>query len=229
MSGDPDETREPLVAGSQDPALTALEDALRAALPAHRIALSPIGGEAGLAALARGEVHAAAVCGVLPDGVLGLRLTIARRAVGLVVARGNPLGIRTLDDLLRADVRTPPEVERSAVRLSSRTLPVASATATVTNGAPVVHGGRHGGGLQQELSSLAVAAAVQSGLADAGIGTAAAAAALGIDFVPVADEDVVLLLREDFADSDAGRALLDAARGARFRTALGALPGYAAV
>ena len=216
-----------LVAGSHDPALAALEDALREASPAHRIALSPVGGDAGLAALARGEVHAAAVCGALPDGVPGLRLTLARRAVGLVVARGNPLGLRTHDDLRRSGVRTPPEVERSAVRLSSRTLS-ATATSAPSSGAPVAHGGRHGGGLQQELSSLAVAAAVQSGLADAGIGTEAAAAALGIDFVPLADEDVVLVLRDDFTASAAGRALLDAARGARFRAKLGELPGYAA-
>lgn len=217
-----------LVAGSHDPVLAALEDALREASPAHRIALSPVGGDAGLAALARGEVHAAAVCGALPDDVPGLRLTLARRAVGLVVARGNPLGLRTLDDLRRSGVRTPPEVERSAVRLSSRTLSAASATAPPSNGAPVAHGGRHGGGLQQELSSLAVAAAVQSGLADAGIGTEAAATALGIDFVPLAEEDVVLLLRDDFAASAAGRALLEAARDARFRAKLGELPGYAA-
>ena len=216
-----------LVAGSHDPALAALEDALREASPAHRIALSPVGGDAGLAALARGEVHAAAVCGALPDGVPGLRLTLARRAVGLVVARGNPLGLRTHDDLRRSGVRTPPEVERSAVRLSSRTLS-ATATSAPSSGAPVAHGGRHGGGLQQELSSLAVAAAVQSGLADAGIGTEAAAAALGIDFVPLADEDVVLVLRDDFTASAAGRALLDAARGVRFRAKLGELPGYAA-
>lgn len=215
-----------LVAGSHDPALAVLEDVLREASPTYRIVLSPVGGEAGLAALARAEVHAAAVCGALPASVSGLRLTVARRAVGLVVAPGNPLGLRTLHDLRRAGVRTPPEVERSAVRLSSRTL-AATPTAAAQD-VPVVHGGRHGGGLQQELSSLAVAAAVQSGLADTGIGTAAAAAALGVDFVPLADEDVVLVLRDDFAESAAGRALREAARGARFRAALAELPGYRA-
>jgi hypothetical protein len=133
---------------------------------------------------------------------------------------------------VRAEVRTPPEVERSAVRIASRTLPDARATrpheARAAHEAHVARGGRHGGGAQQELSSLAVAAAVQSGLADVGVGTAAAAAALGIDFVPLADEDVVLVVRADFADSDAGRALLDAARSERFGDALRALPGHSA-
>lgn len=253
-----------LVAGSHDPALAVLEDVLRESSPEHRLALSPVGGEAGLVALARDEVHAALVCGALPEGVRGSLSTasssaravllLARRAVGIVVAAGNPLGIRGIDDLRRPDVRTPPEVERSAVRIASRVL---DAAATVAHGggpgasalvaqrardvadgtehaprsapevaARVVHGGRHGGGVQQELSSLAVAAAVQSGLADAGIGTAAAAAALGVDFVPLADEDVVLVLRPDCAEGSTGRALLAAVRSERFAARLAALPGY---
>jgi hypothetical protein len=132
-------------------------------------------------------------------------------------------------------VRTPPEVERSAVRLSSRT-PLglareeaaadANGTSRAHDAASVAHGGRHGGGAQQELSPLAVAAAVQSGLADVGIATAAAAAALGIDFVPLADEDYVLVLREDFAASAAGCALVAAANDARFVAALAGLTGY---
>ena len=221
-----------LVAGSHDPALGVLEDVLRAASPELRIVVSPVGGEAGLAALARGEVHAVAVCGALPGDVSGVIVPLARRAIGLVVAAGNPLGIRALDDLARADVRTPPEVERSAVRIASRTLSGAGgvhpAEARAAHDAHVARGGRHGGGAQQELSSLAVAAAVQSGLADVGVGTAAAAATLGIDFVPLADEDVVLVLRADFAASGAGRALLDAARSARFRALLDAVPEGAA-
>jgi len=219
-----------LVAGCHDPALGELEDVLRATSPQYRIVLSPVGGEAGLAALARGEVHAAAVCGGQPAAAPGVVVPLARRAVGLVVAAGNPLGIRTLDDLRRGDVRTPPEVERSAVRIASRTLSGSGGArpgeSRAGHDAHVARGGRHGGGAQQELSSLAVAAAVQSGLADVGVGTAAAAAALGIDFLPLADEDVALVLRADFAASGAGRALLDAARGERFRDALRALPGY---
>jgi putative molybdopterin biosynthesis protein len=223
-----------LVAGSHDPALAVLEDVLRASAPEYRIALSPVGGAAGLDALARGEVHAAAICGALTESVPGRVVRLARRAVGLVVAAGNPLGIRTLDDLQRADVRTPPEVERSAVRLSSRTL-AEPGHASAANGADgehdapsIAHGSRHGGGAQQELSPLAVAAAVQSGLADVGIATAAAAAALGSDFVPLADEDYVLVLREDFAATVAGRALVETAHGAAFAAALGVLPGYGA-
>jgi len=72
----------------------------------------------------------------------------------------------------------------------------------------------------------AVAEAVRSGLADAGIGVAAAAAALGLDFVPLEIEDYDLVLREDFAASDGGKALLAALRSDEFRARLAVLGGY---
>jgi putative molybdopterin biosynthesis protein len=83
--------------------------------------------------------------------------------------------------------------------------------------------GPHGGG---EATPMAAAAAVQSGLADAAPGYAWAAHALGLGFVPLGTEDVELVLRADFAASEAGVALAGAVRDRRFRDALAARAGY---
>ena len=73
---------------------------------------------------------------------------------------------------------------------------------------------------------MAVAAAVRSGLVDVGLGVRSSAAALGLDFVPLEREDYDLVLRADFADGDAGRALLAVIGGEPFRAAVQRLPGY---
>jgi len=243
-----------VLAGSNDPVLAVLEDVVRARRPEVALAVRPLGSGGGLAALERGEVHGASVCVASPDGgateraandgvandgaandgvandgvandgaavVSWLRrlratrdvvvLHVVRRRAGLIVAPGNPLGLRAADDLHRPDVRTPPEVERSAVRHRAR--PVA-----MTSLGP-------SGSEELEMTALALASAVQSGLADAAFGSGAAAAALGLGFVPLAEEEHLLVLRGDLARSDAGRALVAALGSAEFRDAAARLAG----
>jgi putative molybdopterin biosynthesis protein len=249
-----------LIAGAQDPALGVLEDALRASSPRHRLAVESLEEEAALLALERGEAHAAAV--TLPVGEGGTTAVeellasggfalepLATRAVGLIVAAGNPLGLRGAEDLTRPGVRPVPELMRGGVRLvppaalrpgegARRRAGVAAAknaSRADAGDAPEAASAavREGPGAapapeeRQQLSAAAIAAAVQSGLADVGVGVEPAAAALGIDFVPLRREDLALVLRPDFLGSDAGRALLEAARSADFAAAVKLLPGYA--
>jgi len=79
---------------------------------------------------------------------------------------------------------------------------------------------------REEFTHMGVAVAVRSGIADAGLGIRQAAAALGLDFVPVASEDYDLVLLEDFAAGPLGRLLLDAIRSAEFAQAVTTLAGY---
>jgi putative molybdopterin biosynthesis protein len=73
---------------------------------------------------------------------------------------------------------------------------------------------------------MAVAVAVASGLADAGLGIRQAAAALGLDFVPLEVEDYDLVLLRSFAESDPGSKLLATVRSPQFAAAVGRLAGY---
>ena len=228
-----------LVAGSHDPVLGVLEDALRTTAPVHKLATSSVGSWAGLLALARAEVHvattasadfappdddatraAARALAALHDARGIVVIHLVARAVGLVVAPGNPLGLRSVTDLLRADVRTPPEVERSAVRMLGRV-----GAALSRAGAPLA-GVSEAAIEEQELAPIAVAIAVQSGLADAGLCSASAAAALGLGFVPVTHEDYDLVLTREVVASPLGEALVAAVRSAAFRAAVAQLTGY---
>jgi len=75
---------------------------------------------------------------------------------------------------------------------------------------------------------VAVAAAVASGVADAGLGIEAAAAQFKLAFVPLIDEDYYLLCRKDALDSAAVLRLRELLAGPAWRAALGSLPGCTA-
>jgi putative molybdopterin biosynthesis protein len=78
---------------------------------------------------------------------------------------------------------------------------------------------------REEHTHLAVAAAVASGRADAGLAIQAAARAFGLDFLPVADEPYDLVVRTADVESVLAPllALLD---DSGFRDAIEALGGY---
>jgi putative molybdopterin biosynthesis protein len=78
----------------------------------------------------------------------------------------------------------------------------------------------------EEFTHLAVAAAVASGVADGGLGIAAAAQALELDFVPLFVERYDLVIPEVHYESERLRPLLELLQEARFRQAVAALPGY---
>ena len=73
---------------------------------------------------------------------------------------------------------------------------------------------------------MAVAVAVASGLADVGLGVLSAARALGLDFIPVGEEQYDLIFLLSFFESDGGKNLLDVIGTAAFRQAVESLGGY---
>jgi putative molybdopterin biosynthesis protein len=79
---------------------------------------------------------------------------------------------------------------------------------------------------QEEYTHLGVAAAVASGRADCGLGIAAAAQALDLDFVPLFQERYDLVIPKQFAESDLLAPLFGLLTDARFREAVSQLTGY---
>jgi putative molybdopterin biosynthesis protein len=82
-------------------------------------------------------------------------------------------------------------------------------------------------GYEREVTThIAVALAVKSGEADAGMCVYSAAKALGLPFVPVAHERYELALRREHADDPRLVTLIEAVRSASFRDILARLGGY---
>ena len=82
-------------------------------------------------------------------------------------------------------------------------------------------------GYEREVTThIAVALAVKCGEADAGMCVYSAAKALGLAFVPVADERYELAIRREHADDPRIKALIDAIRSPEFKAILNRLGGY---
>ena len=79
---------------------------------------------------------------------------------------------------------------------------------------------------QEEYTHLGVAAAVASGRADCGLGIAAAAQALDLDFVPLFQERYDLVIPKRFAEDDLLAPLFSLLADSTFRNAVSQLTGY---
>jgi len=79
---------------------------------------------------------------------------------------------------------------------------------------------------REEFNHLAVAASVAAGSADVGLGIRAAAAALGVDFIPLAQESYDLAIPEYFLHSPPCQALLEIITSKSFRAVVEKMGGY---
>jgi putative molybdopterin biosynthesis protein len=227
----PDEIERTIVhIGSHDLTLDLLAQSLRVAEAGRRFVSANAGSLGGLIALRRGEAHLAGshlldpetgeynisyVKQYLSDTPVVL-VTLLRREQGLIVAKGNPKQIESLVDLARPDVRCVNRQRGAGTRV------LLDYRLGVLGIAPdQVHGYQ-----REEYTHLAVAAAVQSGVADCGLGVRAAARALDLGFVSVEWERYDLVIPQTYYDSELIKPLLDLIRGEAFRRAVAELPGY---
>ena len=79
---------------------------------------------------------------------------------------------------------------------------------------------------EEEYTHLGVAAAIASGRADCGLGIAAAAQALDLEFIPLFQERYDLVIPRQFAEDDLLAPLFRLLEERRFREAIAQLPGY---
>lgn len=140
----------------------------------------------------------------------------ARRSQGLMVAKGNPLGLHSLGDLAAQGARFVNRALGTGTRVLFDEL-------LAQQGIPSsrIQGYRH-----TETSHAAVAQAIASGQADAGMGIEAAARARGLDFVPLVVEDYHLVCLKSALDEPAVQALCAVLQHAGWLQQLQQLPGY---
>jgi putative molybdopterin biosynthesis protein len=140
----------------------------------------------------------------------------AHRTQGLIVARGNPLRLRALADLTRADVRYVNRAVGTGTRvLLDELLAHAGIAASAVQGYD-----------SQEPSHSAVAQAVAARAADAGLGIEAAARAKGLGFVALTQERYHLVCLKSELETPAVQALRQALKSDEWTRALNDLPGY---
>ena len=197
---------------------------------ATRLSSANVGSQGGLVALRRGEAHLAGshlldpetgeynlsyIERYLPDTPVVLVAFVGREQ-GLIVQPGNPRNLRTLADLGQPSV-TFVNRQRGA---GTRVLLDFEIGKIGLDPAEIA------GYEREEFTHLAVAAAVVSGVADCGLGIAAAAHALKLDFVPLFKERYDLVIPQVYYASELLAPLLELLHDPRLRAEVAALPGY---
>jgi molybdopterin molybdotransferase/putative molybdopterin biosynthesis protein len=217
--------------GSHDNALDVLGNFLRKKHPELFLSSAHVGSMGGLLALKRGEAHLAgthlldeetgeynvgSVRKLLPDTRIVL-VNLVYRTQGFIVPKGNPKGVKGFEDLKREDVvfvnRQAGAGTRLLTDLFLKKLKIDPNS---------VKGYHH-----EEFTHMAVAADVLSGAADTGLAVLSAAQALGLDFVPVAQERYDLAIPQAYYETPALQALLGVIReDGEFRDRIVAMGGY---
>jgi len=132
------------------------------------------------------------------------------------VAKGNPKRIESLADLAREDVSYVNRQRGAGTRvLLDYHLKQLGISSEQVQGYD-----------QVEYTHLAVAAAVLSGRADCGLGVAAAAQALELDFIPLYQEQYELVIPKAHLEGDLLAPLFDLMHDKNFRQAVAAMRGY---
>jgi putative molybdopterin biosynthesis protein len=196
----------------------------------RRVASANVGSIGGLVALRRGEAHLAGahlldpetgeynlpyIRKYLPDTPVRV-ISLVGRDQGLMVPRGNPKGIESLEDLTKPDVRFVNRQRGAGTRIL---LDYHLEQAGIPK--HEIQGYDH-----EEYTHLNVAAAVSSGRADSALGIAAAAHALDLDFIPLFQERYDLIIPKEYADQELLAPLLDVLDDPEFRAMVASLPGY---
>lgn len=216
--------------GSHDLTLDLLAQFLSEQAGGFRLMSANVGSLGGLIALRRGEAHLAGSHLLDPQtgqyndsyiqrylpGLEVVVLSLVGREQGWILPPGNPKQIKGWADVSNADVQIVNRQRGAGTRLlldyelSQRGIDPSQVQ----------------GYEREEYTHLAVAAAVASGSADAGLGIRAAARALNLDFIGMAAEQYELVIPRPFYESDLLGPLLDLLHNDRFKKAVGDMPGY---
>ncbi len=143
----------------------------------------------------------------------------AQRTQGLMVAKGNPLGLHSLQDLAARQARFANRALGTGTRVVLDELLTRAATPAAS-----INGYEH-----TEPSHAAVANAVAAGQFDAGLGIAAAAQQVGLDFVPLVEERYHLVCLKSALTQPGTLALLQLLKMPEWQSTMQSIPGYKAL
>lgn len=219
-----------VIIGSHDNTLDLLGDQIRQENSDVNISSSHVGSMGGLMAIKKGGCHMAGahlldpldgsynlsyVKKYLPDHKVRI-VNLVMREQGLIVPKGNPANIQSIQELKSGNFRFINRQPGSGTRIlfDYKLKQLGIEVGDIL------------GYENDEYTHMSVAVAVLSGRAHAGLGIKAAANALGLDFIPIITESYDLIIPERFFESPKVQVLLDTIATDAFKERVLALGGY---
>lgn len=219
-----------VVIGSHDPLLDELANLIHLENNNVYMSSAHVGSMGGIMAVRRGEAHAAG-CHLLdtesgeynrafikkyfPNGGVKLLRCVGRQQ-GLMLQKGNPLGIEKFADIARPGLRYVNRQKGSGTRILTDYL----CKKEGLNPDDIY------GYEREELTHTSVAAQLASGSADAGMGIYSAAKLYELDFLPVCIEEYDLLIPDHAWDSPMLRQMIATLQSPVFREKILSMGGY---
>ena len=223
-----DVSRTIVCTGSHDLLLDVISDLMSGEGGGVRLSSTHVGSLGGLMALRRGEAHMTPthlldedtgvynesyIKKLFPDEEMLLVKGVGRTQ-GIMVAPGNPLGIKGVEDLTRVKYVNRQRGAGTRVLLDYK-LKQAGIDPSEIDG--------YGA---EAATHMAVAAQVAGGEADCGMGVYSAAHAMGLDFIPVGEEEYDFAMRPETYELPEMQCFLRLLGSDEFRAKLEELGGY---
>jgi putative molybdopterin biosynthesis protein len=214
--------------GSHDLMLDIIADMLPALHSEALLSSSHVGSMGGLMALKNGEAHIAPIhqldeetgaynIPIVKKLFAGKQMALIKgvgRTQGLIVKRGNPLNIQSLEDLTRCRYINRQRGAGTRILLDYK-LKNAGINPTDIIGYD-----------REAATHMAVAAAISGGSADCGMGILAAAKAMNLDFIPIGQEEYDFVILQEFLESQHIKAFIDTLKNTELHSKLTELGGY---
>jgi len=140
-----------------------------------------------------------------------------KRIQGLIVEKGNPKNIHTIQDLEREDLIMVNRQKGSGTRVLLDYL----LSKNKINSDSIK-------GYKREMTThMTIATAVSSGTADVGVGIESAAVMMGLDFIPLGEECYDFLIETESLECDSVKHFIEILKSDEFKQLLSESPGYA--
>ena len=227
---DEDIHRTLLCVGSHDLTIDIIKDFLHGFTPAFHLYSTHVGSLGGLMAVRKGLAHFAGTHLLDPDtgeyNISYIRrylsntpvklITLVHREQGFMVPRGNPRNIKGVVDLARPEIVFVNRQKGAGTRVL---LDYCLEQQGIKS--DNVQGYAH-----EEYTHMAVAVTVLSGKADTGLGILAAARALDLEFIPLAEERYDLLINENAMEHPGIKRIIQIMEDKKFRKKVEDMGGY---
>lgn len=216
-----------VVTGSHDLILDVAADLMPLTHRGMHLSSTHVGSMGGLLALKRREAHVAPVHlldetdGTYNDGYVKRMfqepmavVTGVQRIQGIMVKKGNPLGIRGIEDLKRCRFVNRQRGAGTRLLLDYQMKKAGILPETIK-------------GYDREAAThMAVAALVAGDSADAGMGIFSAAQSMGLDFIPIGEEWYEFVIPEEFMELPHVEGFLEVLKSRAFAEEVKRLGGY---